>query len=73
MGLLAVLDSHKKGQEGVEIEYKLYSCGEIFPPFLGDREHSTAARFILTQFPFKLFSSSTPYDEPLAAETLPDF
>ncbi len=65
MGLLAVLDSHKKGQEGVEIEYKLYSWGEIFPPFLGDREHSTAARFILAEFPFKLFSSSTPYDDPL--------
>jgi hypothetical protein len=65
MGLLAVLDTHKKGQEGVEIEYRLYSWGEIFPPFLGDREHSTAARFILTQFPFKIFSSSTPYDDPL--------
>jgi hypothetical protein len=65
MGLLAVLDTHKKGKEGAEIEYKLYSWGEIFPPFLGDRAHSTAARFILTQFPFKLFSSSTPYDDPL--------
>lgn len=65
MGLLAVLDSHKKGQEGVEIEYRLNGWGEIFPPFLGNREHSTAARFILTQFPFKLFSSSTPYDDPL--------
>ena len=65
MGLLAVLDTHKEGQEGVEIEYRLYSWGEIFPPFLGDREHSTAARFILTQFPFKIFSSSTPYDDPL--------
>lgn len=65
MGLLAVLDSNKKDQEGVEIEYRLYSWGEIFPPFLGDREHSTAARFILTEFPFKLFSSSTPYDDPL--------
>jgi hypothetical protein len=65
MGLLAVLDTHKKGQEGVEIEYRLYSWGEIFPPFPGDREHSTAARFILTEFPFKIFSSSTPYDDPL--------
>jgi hypothetical protein len=65
MGLLAVLDTHKKGQDGGEIEYRLYSWGEIFPPFLGDREHSTAARFILTEFPFKLFSSSTPYDDPL--------
>lgn len=65
MGLLAVLDSHKNKQEGVEIEYRLYSWGEIFPPFLGDREHSTFARFILTEFPFKIFSSSTPYDDPL--------
>jgi hypothetical protein len=65
MGLLAVLDSHKNKQEGAEIEYRLYSWGEIFPPFLGDREHSTVARFILTEFPFKIFSSSTPYDDPL--------
>ena len=65
MGLLAVFDSNKTGQEGVEIEYRLYSWGEIFPPFLGNREHSTAARFILTEFPFKIFSSSTPYDDPL--------
>lgn len=65
MGLLAVLDSHKNSIEGTEIEYRLYSWGEIFPPFLGDREHSVAARFILREFPFKLFSSSTPYDDPL--------
>jgi len=70
MGLLAALDHHKKRQrqkegEGTEIEYRLYSWGEIYPPFFGDREHSTAARFILTEFPFKLFSSSTPYDDPL--------
>jgi len=65
VGLLAVLDSHENGQEGVEIEYRLYSWGEIFPPFLGNREHSTAARFILTEFPLKIFSSSTPYDDPL--------
>ena len=65
MGLLAVLDSHKNKNEGVEIEYRLYSWGEIFPPFLGDREHSTVARFILTEFPFKIFSSSTPFDDPL--------
>jgi hypothetical protein len=65
VGLLAVLDSHKTSQEGVEIEYRLYSWGEIFPPFLGNREHSTAARFILTEFPFKVFCSSTPYDDPL--------
>ena len=70
MGLLAALDYHKellgkKEGEGTEIEYRLYSWGEIYPPFLGDREHSTAARFILTSFPFKLFCSSTPYDDPL--------
>jgi len=65
LGLLAVLDSNKTGQEGVEIEYRLYSWGEIFPPFLGNREHSTVARFILTEFPFKIFSSSTPYDDSL--------
>jgi len=65
MGLLAVLDSHKNSEEGTEIEYRLYSWGEIFPPFLGDREHSVVARFILREFPFKLFSSSTPYDDPL--------
>ncbi len=70
MGLLAALDHQKKRQgqkegEGKEIEYRLYSWGEIYPPFLGDREHSIAARFILTEFPFKLFSSSTPYDDPL--------
>jgi len=65
-----VLDYHKelqakKDKEGKEVEYRLYSWGEIYPPFLGDREHSTAARFILMSFPFKLFSSSTPYDDPL--------
>jgi len=70
MGLIAVLHSHKNAQsgqaeDGVEIEYSLYSWGEIFPPFLGDREHSVVARFILREFPFKLFSSSTPYDDPL--------
>ena len=65
MGLLAVLDANKEGLKGVEIEYRLYSWGEIFPPFFGDREHSTVARFILKEFPFKLFCSSTPYDEPM--------
>jgi len=65
MGLLAVLDTHNNNQEGVEIEYRLYSWGEIFPPFLGNREHSTVARFILSEFPFKIFSSSTPHDDPL--------
>jgi hypothetical protein len=70
MGLLEALDLHKELPTGgageyVEVEYRLYSCGEIFPPFIGDREHSLAARFILTEFPFKLFSSSTLYDDPL--------
>jgi len=68
--LLEALDFHKdllNGRAGdcVEVEYRLHSWGEIFPPFVGDREHSIAARFILTEFPFKLFSSSTPYDDPL--------
>jgi hypothetical protein len=67
MGLLAALDYHKELQskkegEGKEIEYRIYSWGEIYPPFLGDREHSTVARFILANFPFKLFCGSTPYD-----------
>ena len=70
MGLLAALDFHSglesgMSEKGVEVEYRLYSWGEIYPPFLGDREHSIAARFILHEFPFKLFSSSTPYDDPL--------
>jgi hypothetical protein len=70
MGLLAALDLHKRLQSGiegkcVEVEYLLYSWGEIYPPFLGNREHSIAARYILRDFPFKLFSSSTPYDDPL--------
>ncbi len=65
MGLLNVLDSTEHKQEGVEIEYRLYSWGEKIPPFLGNREHEIAARFILPEFPFKLFSSSTPYDDPL--------
>lgn len=65
MGLLAALDYHygNTTQESQEIEYRLVSWGEIFPPFLGDREHSLAARFILREFPFKLFSISTPYSE----------
>lgn len=67
MGLLGALDFHKRLQsevpeEYVEVEYQLYSWGEIYPPFLGDREHSIEARYILREFPFKLFSSSTPYD-----------
>jgi hypothetical protein len=67
MGLLEALDFHSqfeagKASESVEVEYRLISWGEIYPSFLGDREHSIAARFILPKFPFKLFSSSTPYD-----------
>jgi hypothetical protein len=30
---------------------------------MGDREHSTAARYILQSFPFKVFSISTLYSE----------
>jgi hypothetical protein len=70
MGLLSALDFHsilqsEKVEESSEIEYRLYSWREIFSPFQGDREHSLAARSILGEFPFKLFSSSTPYDDPL--------
>lgn len=66
MGLLTALDFHKSGAAGdcIDVEYRLYSWGEIYPPFIGDREHSIAARYILRDFPFKLFSSSTPYDAP---------
>src|SRR4029077_4197634 len=64
LGLLDVLDHHKfKKGESYEVEYRLVSWGEIYPPFLGDREHSLAARFILHDFPFKLFSVSIPYSE----------
>jgi hypothetical protein len=69
MGILeALVYDHKLRMEKtkekpLEVEYQLNSWGEIFPPFLGDREHSTAARFILRDYPFKLFSSSTPYEE----------
>jgi len=70
MGLLTALDFHSEletgaSKESAEVEYRLYSWGEIYPPFLGDREHSIAARYILRDFPFKLFSSSKPYDDPL--------
>lgn len=67
MGLLATLDLHKqvRSDEAAgaysEVEYRLISWGEIYPPFLGVREHSIAARYILRDFPFKLFSVSTPY------------
>lgn len=65
MGLLDVLDyQYSNGtEESIEVEYHLVSWGEIYPPFLGDREHSAAARFILRDFPFKLFSVSIPYSE----------
>jgi hypothetical protein len=65
MRLLDVLDyQYSNGtEESVEVEYRLVSWGEIYPPFLGNREHSTAARFILRDFPFKLFSVSIPYSE----------
>jgi len=63
MGLLDVLDHHYGATTGesIEVEYRLLSWGEIYPPFLGNREHSTVARFILRDFPFKLFSISIPY------------
>jgi hypothetical protein len=65
MGLLAALDHHYENSdvESEEIEYRLITWGEIYPPFLGNREHSLAAQFILTQLPFKLFSVSTPHSE----------
>lgn len=65
MGLLEVLDHHygNRTEESVEVEYRLLSWGEIYAPFLGDREHSTGAQFILQDFPFKLFSVSIPYSE----------
>jgi hypothetical protein len=70
MGILSALDHHKalevcKADSGPLVEYRLESWGEVFHPFFGDREHSVAARFILPDFPFKLFSSSTPHDDPL--------
>jgi hypothetical protein len=69
MGLLETLNFFRELQSGItnenvsEIEYQLLSWGEIFSPFMGDREHSRAARFIFKEYPFKLFSSSTPYEE----------
>lgn len=65
MGLLDVLDYyHNNGVENsIEVEYRLVSWGEIYPPFLGNREHSLSAKFILRDYPFKLFSISTPYSE----------
>lgn len=65
MSMLAALDYYYKGNfDGdSEVEYRLLSWGEIYPPFFGDREHSTSAQFILREFPFKLLSISTPYSE----------
>jgi hypothetical protein len=65
MGLLSALDYfYNYGEEkSSEIEYRLLSWGEIYTPFLSDREHSIAAQFILREFPFKLFSISTAYSE----------
>ena len=63
--LLEVLDFEKRRmtaapEEYSIIEYQIYSTGEIIIPFIGDSEHSTLARHILNDFPFILFSSSTP-------------
>jgi hypothetical protein len=65
VGLLQALDNYygNKTAQSNEVEYRLISWGEIYSPFLGNREHSTAARFILTDLPFKLFSVSIPYSE----------
>jgi len=65
-GLLATLDSDKRLHPGKpvekvdriesdEVEYQLYSYGKIYPSHVGTEPLS-----ILTDFPFKLFSSSTP-------------
>lgn len=61
MGLLVTLDAHKDLQSGkpvecVEVEYQLYSWGEIYSSFIG-RNHP---RKILWDFPFKLYNSSVP-------------
>lgn len=65
MSILAALDYYynNKSDDYVEVEYRLLSWGEIYPPFFGDREHSLSAKFILREYPFKLFSISTPYSE----------
>lgn len=47
------------------IEYEISSWGEVFTPFMGDREHSINARSILRDYPFRLFACSKPYDDPL--------
>ena len=63
MGLLDVLDYHysKSSLDSIEVEYRLVSWGEVYPPFLGNREHSLFAQIILQEYPFKLFSVSIPY------------
>ncbi len=65
MSILAALDYHYNNNfdNHIEVEYRLISWGEVYSPFFGDREHSTAARFILREYPFKLFSVSIPYSE----------
>jgi len=65
LGLLDVLDhQYAKGtEESVEVEYRLLSWGEIYAPFIGNREHSLAAQHIINDFPFKLFSVSIPYSD----------
>jgi len=62
MGLIKALKYFQSAshQMGKEVEYRLYSWGEIQGPWDGDREHSPEARYILRDFPFKLFSSSSP-------------
>jgi len=61
-GLLGALDFDKcsKSKKAEEVEYQLYSWGEVYAIFSGDRGHSTEDRHILRCFPFKLFSSSIP-------------
>jgi len=61
-GLLGALDFDKcsKSKKAEEVEYQLYSWGEVYAIFSGDRGHSTEDRHILRCLPFKLFSSSIP-------------
>jgi hypothetical protein len=61
MGLLEALHFHadqSKYERSNEVEYRCYAWGEIFAPYVGDREHSNHAKNILYDFPFKLFISS---------------
>lgn len=61
-GLLGALDFDRcsKSKKAEEVEYQLYSWGEVYSVLTGDRGHSTRDRHILRCFPFKLFSSSLP-------------